>query len=80
MMEDLEFGVERAVFFSVGMLRENLKKYPDNTPITINGVPGEVIEDERKYSLSLVALECDDDESTMYAQETATMDQEYMDF
>ena len=79
-MQEFEFGIERAVFLSVGMLRDTLKKYPDNTPITMNGVPGEVIEDERKNSLSLVALECDNDESTMYAQEAATMGQEYMEF
>ena len=78
-MQKFEFGAERAVFFSVGMLRDILQKYPDNTPITMTGVPGEVIEDERKYSLSLVALECDD-ECTISAQDAATMGQEYMDF
>ena len=79
-MQEFEFGAERATFFSVGMLREILKKYPDDTPIMMNGLPGEVIEDEHRHILSLEALDFDYDDDAMWMQEPATMGQEYIDF
>lgn len=39
-MDDLDFGKHIPSFTTVGKLRELLKYYPDDTPITVCGTPG----------------------------------------
>lgn len=39
-MNDLEFGEHIPVFATVGDLRELLKIYADDTPVTVCGTPG----------------------------------------
>jgi hypothetical protein len=46
----------------------------------MNGLPGEVIEDEHRHILSLEALDFDYDDDAMWMQEPTTMGQEYIDF
>lgn len=80
-MDEFDFGVQVAVFYTVGMLREILKKYPDDTPISINGVPGEVIEEDDNHSISLEALACDNDDEGLWDIESPAMvGADYMDF
>lgn len=76
--EKLEFWEEHAVFFTVGMLRELLKKYPDDTPLNVCGTPGSFREDADSQSILLETLDCYDPLELM--AEAATGMQEYMDF
>lgn len=39
-MDDFEFGKPILSFMTVGVLRELLKDYSDNTPIYVCGAPG----------------------------------------
>ena len=75
---DVEFREEYAVFFTVGMLRELMKNYPDHTPLTVCGTPGSFRPDEDGYGILLETLDCCDPLELM--AEAATSRQEHMDF
>ena len=69
-------------FNTVGMLRELLKNYPENTPLTINNMPGLFIEDETFQGIELSCVGGFDDGSEMVwdIENPAMVAQEYMDF
>lgn len=75
---EVEFGEEHAVFFTVGMLRELMKNYPDRTPLTVCGTPGSFRPDEDGYGILLETLDCCDP-LELIAEDT-TDRQEYIDF
>lgn len=77
---ELEFGAANPIFFTVGMLREVLDKYPDETPVTVCNMTGELSEDPDMRCVDLEPFVCDYDDEAIWMQEPATMDQEYMDF
>ena len=74
-MDDLEFGNEVTVFFTVGSLKELLKAYPDNTPLTICGAPGTFQADEETHCIILEPTDM-----CHYMIEDDIAGQEYMDF
>ena len=69
-------------FYTVGMLRELLKHYPDNTPLTINNMPGLLIEDEEFQEIELGCVGGFDDGSEVIwdIEDPAMVAPEYMDF
>lgn len=75
---EVEFGEEHAVFFTVGMLRELMKNYPDHTPLAVCGTPGSFRPNEDGYGILLETLDCCDPLELM--AENATSRQEYLDF
>ena len=77
---ELVFGVANPIFFTVGMLKEALCKYPDETPVTVCNMTGQLSEDVDICSVSLEPFICDYDDEALWMQESATGSQEYMDF
>ena len=77
-MEELEFGEEYAIFFTVGMLRKLIENYPDHTPLSVCGTPGAFIVDTDGYGILLETLDCCD--PLELKAEAATGGREYMDF
>ena len=78
-MDDFEFGKPILFFMTVGVLRELLKDYSDNTSISVCGAPGVFFPDnEQRYIL------LDTMDSGGYEVIGEMMDaaggQEYMDF
>lgn len=69
------------MFYTVGMLRETLQNYPDDTPISVNDLPGLIITDEERKYINIVNLADGDSDDVIYQNQIpATMSQEYMDF
>ena len=70
------------IFYTVGMLRELLKNYPDNTPLTVNDMPGAFIVDEEYQGLNLDCAGGYDDGSEVIwdIEDPAMVAPEYMDF
>ena len=74
-MENLDYE-ETSGFWTVGMLRNLLTAYSDDTPITVCGTPGLfVLNEEQRYIL----LETLDNERH-YAGNAATDMEAYLDF
>lgn len=69
-------------FYTVGMLRELLKNYPDDTPLLVNYMPGILIEDDEDQSLNLDCSGGYDDGSEIIwdIEDPAMVAPEYMDF
>lgn len=79
-MEDLEFDEIIPTFATVGMLRELMKNYPDDTPITVCGTPGLFYPNTEQTYIMLETLDCSGYEALANIEPPATMGQEYMDF
>ena len=77
-MIEFELVEEHEVFFTVGMLRKLMEKYPDHTPLSVCGTPGAFIEDTDRCCILLETLDCNDPLELM--ADAATGFQEYMDF
>ena len=45
------------MFYTIGMLRELIKIYPDNTPILVEGTPGLFLLDEDGRYINLCSLD-----------------------
>ena len=72
---------EIPIFHTVGMLRELLKNYPDNTTVLVDGIPGLFFSDEEGRYINLSNLDSGEDDYTVWdAESPATMGQEYLDF
>ncbi len=78
-MDDFEFGKPFLSFMTVGDLRELLKEYSDNTPITVDGAPGVFSTDNEQQLIVLESMN-----SGAYEVMAERMDvasgEEYMDF
>lgn len=79
-MEEYESGEHIPSFTTVGILRELLKNYPDDTPITVCGTPGLFYPNEEQRYIMLETLDCSGYEALANIEQPATMGQEYMDF
>lgn len=68
-------------FYTVGMLREILKNYSNDTVILVDDIPGLLLVDEERKYLNLVSLANDEDDDVICDIENpASVGQEYMDF
>ena len=67
-------------FYTVGMLRELLKNYPDRTPITVCGTPGLFYPDDNQQHILLETMDCGEYDVVSDLYSSATVGQEYMDF
>ena len=67
-------------FYTVGMLREILKNYSDDTVILVDDIPGLLLVDEERKYLNLVSLANDEDDVICDIENPASVGQEYMDF
>ena len=79
-MEEVEFGEHITAFTTVGILRELLKNYPDETPITVCGTPGLFYPDNKQQYILLETMDCSGYEALSDIHSAATASQEYMDF
>ena len=79
-MEDFEFGESIPIFTTIGMLRELLKNYPDETPITVCGTPGLFYPNEEQRYIMLETMDSSGYEALSEVALPATVSQEYMDF
>ena len=77
-MEELDFGVETPMFYTVGMLREILKNYSDDTPLYVGEAPGLVLFDEEQRWIDLRNTGSDWGEIAGYDHPTGDVD--YLDF
>ncbi len=69
------------MFYTVGMLREILKDYPDDTTLYVNEAPGLVYFDEKQRWIDLQNIYPDDDDYPVSDIESPAMvGAEYMDF
>ena len=57
MMNDFEFEETIPFFTTVGTLRELLKNYSDDTPITVCGTPGLFYADEEQKCILLETMD-----------------------
>ena len=73
-----DFLQVRPLFYNVGMLREILKNYPDNTSLYIMERPGmvHILEEEQRIELEPLDM----GEAYWNSSRPATGDQEYMDY
>ena len=79
-MNDFEFREYIPSFTTVGILRELLKNYPDETPITVCGTPGLFYPNIEQQYIMLETMDCSGYEALSEVQAPATVGQEYMDF
>lgn len=79
-MEDFEFGKPIPSFTTVGILRELLRNYPDDTPITVCGTPGLFYPNDEQQYIMLETMDCSGYEALANIKPPATLEQEYMDF
>lgn len=79
-MDDFEFREHIPYFTSVGMLRELLKNYPDDTPITVCGTPGLFLPIEEHRYILLETMDSGDYDDTDDIELPTSVSQEYMDF
>ena len=79
-MEYFEFEGVIPSFTTVGMLRELLKNYPDDTPIYVCGTPGLFYPNAEQQYIMLETMDCSGYEALANIEPPATMSQEYMDF
>ena len=79
-MDDFEFGKPTLSFMTVGGLRELLKNYSDDTPITVCGTPGLFYPDENQQYILLETMDCGEYDAVSDLHSSATVGQEYMDF
>ena len=56
-MSEFDFGQEIPTFYAVGMLREVLKNYSDDTPLYVEQSPGLVFFDEEQRWIELQSLD-----------------------
>ena len=77
-MGEFDFGQESPMFYTVGMLREILKNYPDDTSIYVGEAPGLVLFDEEQRWIDLRNIGSDWNEVAGFDFRTGEM--EYMDF
>ena len=78
-MDDFEFGKPILSFMTVGVLRELLEDYPDNTPITVCGVPGVFSPDNEQQGILLDTMDSGGYE-VIAERMDITGGEEYMDF
>lgn len=79
-MDDFELEETIPFFTTVGALRELLKKYSDDTLITICGTPGLFYADEERKSILLETMDNCGYEAITNIEPSAFVSQEYMDF
>lgn len=79
-MDDFEFGKPTLSFVTVGGLRELLKNYPDDTPITVCGTPGVFYPDNKQQYILLETMDWDGYDVQSDIEPPASVSQEYMDF
>lgn len=79
-MEEFVFDEIIPFFTNVGMLRELLKNYTDNTPITVCGTPGLFYLNGEQQYIMLETMDCGGYEALTNIDSPATDRQEYMDF
>lgn len=81
-MDDLEFGKHILSFTTVGKLRELLKYYSDDTPITVCGTPGLFYPNNEQQYITLETADCYWDWYDILSdiESPAIVGQEYMDF
>lgn len=79
-MDDFEFGKPTLSFVTVGGLRELLKNYPDDTPITVCGTPGLFYPDNKQQDILLETMDWDGYDVQSDIEPPASVGQEYMDF
>lgn len=78
-MDDYEFGKPILSFMTVGVLRELLKDYSDNTPIYVCGAPGVFFPNNEQQYILLDTMDSGGYEVIGEIMDTAS-GQEYMDF
>lgn len=77
-MNEFDFGQEIPMFYTVGMLREILKDYSDDTPLYVGETPGVVFLDEEQRWINLERMDSDWDNYPEF--DCATVDVDYLDF
>lgn len=75
-----EIFSELPTFHTTGMLRDILKQYPNNIPLTVDGVPGIVSFDERRRAIDINPFDSTESNALWDFQYPATEQVEYMDF
>ena len=58
-MNECDFGQEIPMFYTVGMLREILKNYSDDTSLYVGQSPGVVFFDEEQRWIELQSIDSD---------------------
>ncbi len=79
-MSDFEFSENIPTFVTVGMLRDLLKNYPDNTSISVCGTPGLFYPNPEQRHIFLETMDCSGYEALANIEPPATGAVEYMDF
>ena len=77
-MSEFDFGQEIPMFYTVGMLREILKNYSDDTTLYVGQSPGLVFFDEEQRWIELQSIDSDWGEITEFDYNAGDVD--YMDF
>ena len=69
------------MFYTVGMLRELLKNYPDDTTVMVEDTPGLFLLDEERQHINLCSLDYGhDDYPALDIESPAMVGADYMDF
>ena len=77
-MNENYFTQEIPLFYTVGMLRDILKNYPDDTSLYVDTTPGRVIFDEEHRWIELRSMDSDWGKITEFDYQAGEVD--YMDF
>ena len=77
-MSEFDFGQEIPMFYNVGMLREILKNYSDDTTLYVGQSPGVVFFDEEQRWIELQSIDSDWGEITEFDYHAGEVD--YLDF
>ena len=77
-MNDFYFDQEIPFFYTVGMLREILKNYSDDTTLYVGECPGVVFFDEEQRWIDLERIDSDWNDQPEF--DCATGDVDYLDF
>ena len=76
----LEFGTECSVIFTVGMLREALQNYPDDTMLSVCGEPGVLRFEEDVSFVILDTLGSQYEDDAMWMNDPGTYVPDYLAF
>ena len=77
-MFEFDFGQDIPMFYTVGMLREILKNYSDDTSLYIGQSPGLVFFDDEQRWIELQSIDCDWGDITELDYHAGEVD--YMDY
>ena len=77
-MFEFDFGQDIPMFYTVGMLREILKNYSDDTSLYIGQSPGLVFFDDEQRWIELQSIDCDWGDITEFDYHAGEVD--YMDY